>query len=187
VQVAGRRTWARAVVLYLAGGLAASATVGWAAGLLGGLIGLPHIAMVAGLLATFVAWCMASDLGIPGIQVPRLPRQTPGWYSCQFGPVWTSMLWGVDLGLAWTTGGCFASYYAALAIAVWSSSPIVGLFVLTPYGLGRGLPLVLAGMLPDHLRPAAPAYANALYLVAKLGSATLLAAGAGVVIGGWLR
>jgi len=187
VQVAGRRTWARAVVLYLAGGVAASAVVGYAAGLLGGILGLGHVGLFVALLGVLVLWCVAADLGLSRFQVPRLPRQTPGWYSCQFGPVWTSMLWGVDLGLAWTTGGCFASYYAALAISIWSGSPVVGMFVLLPYGLGRWLPLLISGLLPAQARPAAPAYANALYLIAKLSSASLLAIAVGVVMGGALR
>lgn len=147
VQVAGRRTWLRAVVGHLIGATLSASALGLALGTGGLALGLnrwgPAIGLVGG---TIFLVCAFWDARIIRWVRPSLHRQTPAWCLCTFGPMWGGFAWGVDLGLGWTTHVTFSGYYGLVLWALLGANPIAGTLVLGTYGLGRALPVLVTGI-----------------------------------------
>jgi hypothetical protein len=58
----------------------------------------------------------------------------------------TSDLWGVDLGQGWTTSVEFAGYYVIVVLALNQADPFASALTLGAFGIGRALPVVVAGL-----------------------------------------
>lgn len=153
VQAAGRRTWSKAAIAHVAGAASSAAFLGLLLGSAGLLLGLDRSMPGTGVLigATLLA-CSLRDAGVTRVRLPSLHRQTPRWFRAQFTPIWYGLLWGADLGQGWTTRILFTGYYGLVLWAVLSADPRAAALVLGAYGLGRVLPVLVAGL--RDLRPA---------------------------------
>src|SRR5712692_4631184 len=139
VQVAAWRSWTAASSLFLVGAVLASAASGWVFGAAGGLLGLARLGPALLIVAAVLLAEAVLDSGLTPWQGPHLARQTPSWFECQFGITWSSLLWGLDLGLGWTTQSCFGTYFGAVALVIWAGAPAWGALALGAYGVGKGL------------------------------------------------
>ncbi|MFL5910180.1 MAG: hypothetical protein ACJ768_06380 [Gaiellaceae bacterium] len=139
-----RTTWLANVTIHTAGGLLTSAMVGLALAAAGRLSGetldRPVIASACLLLAMVVA---ARELGVVRLPLLQARRASKGAWGRRFGQPRASLLWGLDIGLFFTTwltyaGAWWLAAVAALGVGVgWSA----GLFVA--YWLGRTIPVWL--------------------------------------------
>ena len=93
-----------------------------------------------GLLA-----CALRDAGVLGVGLPTLQRQTPQWLKRPFGPVWGALVWGIDLGQGWSTHILYTGYYGLVGWALLHATPTHSALVFAAFGLGRALPVVVAG------------------------------------------
>lgn len=146
VKVAGRRKqWLIDVATYTLAGGVASAAVGGALGALGGTLlparvaghGLPVVMVVA-------ATALARELGWHAIPLPQLARQTRDTWAKTLSSTLTAALWGLDLGLVFTTWLTFSGIWLLVAVALLAGEPTFGAALFTSHWLGRALPLWLA-------------------------------------------
>ncbi|HJT59133.1 MAG TPA: hypothetical protein VJ761_21685 [Ktedonobacteraceae bacterium] len=97
------------------------------------LIGIAAIGIVMAL----------SDLGVAGTSTLTLRRQTcPVWWHT-LGPVRAAFLWGLDLGLGFTTIRVASLYWVVALVVFALASPILGAAILGGYGLALALNLAL--------------------------------------------
>ncbi len=137
--------------------------------------------------AIFLA-CAVQDASGWWWRLPSLTRQTPAPLKASFGPLWGAFAWGVDLGQGWTTRILFPGYYGLLLWIALSADPFQGMLVLGAYGLGRALPVLLAGLLVQRhdLITLSAVYGTRLPLLQCL-NATALAVTAGYILAGRLH
>lgn len=152
VKAAEERAWYTAVAGHLVGAVLSAGLLGLTVGGLGGALGFPG----RGTLAIFVVGgiclvCAISDAGLLGSWRPSLARQTPKWMLSEFGPFWGGLAWGGDLGQGWTTRLESAGYFALIAWVLLLGGPAYGAIVLGAFGLGRALPVLVAGPLARRL------------------------------------
>jgi cytochrome c biogenesis protein CcdA len=147
VQAAGRKTWLNAAASHVAGSTLSASALGFVLGVIGLAIGPNRIWPLAGLLFSFVLLvCAVRDAEIVRWPLLYLRRQTPAWFPKSLGWVGGTFLWGLDLGQGWTTLISFSGYSALLLWAFVSAHPIYSALPLAAYGLGRGLPVLVAGL-----------------------------------------
>lgn len=147
VKEAGIRTWLSAATSHLVGSAFSGGLLGFVLGTVGLAIGLGRWKSIAGDLVALVLLLAAlRDAGIVKLSLPSLKRQTPVWFPRVFGTRMGTFAWGLDLGQGWTTLISFTGYYALIVIALLNASPIQGALILCVYGLGRALPVILAGL-----------------------------------------
>lgn len=151
VQEAGWQSWIVANTLHILGAALAAAFSGWFFGFTGQVLGLSPSGPLMLLLPVVLAAIAVLDAGVTPWSMPRLPRQTPAWLPCYFGPIWSALLWGLDLGLGWSTHTCFATFFGAATLVLWIGSPMVGAITLSAYGVGRGLPVIVAGIVAQRV------------------------------------
>lgn len=143
VKVAGRRTWIAAVSAHIIGAAGSGALLGAMLGGLGTAVRgsfVPGVMVASALLASSLR-----DAGLTPVRLPSVDRQTPRWLASHFTPVWTALLWGADLGQGWTTRVLFAGYYGLVLWAILAGDVASAAVVLAAYGLGRALPVLVAG------------------------------------------
>ncbi|GIW04272.1 MAG: hypothetical protein KatS3mg059_0892 [Thermomicrobiales bacterium] len=139
MKVAGlRKIWLLSVILYTAGGVLSAALLGLLLGALGRLV-VPadgwRWAMVAS--AGIGALAVVRETIAASVPIPQLRRQTPELW--RFGvplPV-SASLWGIELGLVFTTWTTFAGPWFLAAIAVAGGNPAVGMALFVAHWLGR--------------------------------------------------
>lgn len=144
--MAGRkRQWLGNVLSYTLAGGAAGVAVGAALGALGGVL-LPgrldgRRLLAAGAVA-FVA--LARELGWLSVPLPQLRRQTRDTWAKSFPGALAAALWGLDLGLVFTTWLTFAGVWLLAAVAFLAGEPGFGAALFGLYWLGRTLSVWLA-------------------------------------------
>ena len=135
----GRRRGAVAVAIFALGAMIASASVGIALGLLG------H-ALVS--LSTSTALFVIALAGLPLLvadlrgKTPTSRRQTRKMWRRK-GPIAASLIWGLDLGVGFTTIRV-ASLYWMVALAVFLTQSLSTGALLGAYGIGLGTNLAAA-------------------------------------------
>lgn len=153
VKVANRMTWGLAVVAHTCAAIASATLLGLVLGIVGALVraalegvlspsALPVLAALGSMALVAAA---LREAGVVSLRLPTLQRQTPQWIKRQFGLVWSSLLWGADLGQGWTTHILYTGYYALVVWAVAHATPVHSALVFAAFGLGRGLPVLVAG------------------------------------------
>lgn len=136
--------WLGLVGLYSIGALASSAALGALLGLLGVWL-LPgqwaFIALtIVGGIGILLALC---DLGVGGTATPTLRRQTcPVWWRT-LGQARAMFLWGIDLGLGFSTIRIASLYWIVVLVVFVLASPLTGAIILSGYGLALALNLCL--------------------------------------------
>lgn len=96
------------------------------------------------LASAILAALLAMDLGLLGLRVPMLRRQTPQRYMYKFNPELTAFLWGLDTGLAVTTIRVSSLTWAGMALAVVG---LVPWWAGAAYALGFVVPLLVSVLL----------------------------------------
>ena len=153
VKVANRMTWGVAVLAHAVGAIASAALLGLmlgvlgilARGALGGMLPATFLPLIAALGGAALVASALREGGVVSIRLPTLQRQTPQWIKRQFGLVWSALLWGADLGQGWTTHILYTGYYALVLWAVVHATPGHSALVFAAFGLGRALPVLVAG------------------------------------------
>ena len=133
------------VLLFTVGAVAGASITGTLVGLLAalgqGLAGERVLAVAVG--AAGLALLLA-DLGAFGLRTPTLRRQTsPAWYR-QRGPRAAWALWGLDLGLGFSTIRLSSLYWLLVLFVAAFVSPVLAPAVFALYGLGLGLAFLAA-------------------------------------------
>src|SRR5205085_8494466 len=117
-------------------------------GLLGALLPLGRTAGLAGAAAVAVAAACGEARGIR--IVPQIRRQVPEpWRRRMPLPV-AAGLYGVLLGLGFTTFVLTFAVWALAAISLALGAPELGLAIGLGFGLGRALPVVVLAPLTDR-------------------------------------
>jgi hypothetical protein len=98
------------------------------------------------------AACLASvgglrDLGFLRFSWPQPFRQVPAYWWQVFGPLKTSFLWGLGIGLAYSTMVVFSLYYVLAGWVLLWGRPGLGAAALATYGFTQGTLLTLEMLL----------------------------------------
>ncbi len=142
-----RKRWLGQVVAYSLGGAASSALLGAALGVVGGLIKWPNEGIYVVIIVSFAVACIAREVCFPSRRIPQLRRQTPGHWAKNLNPTTAAVLWGIDIGLVFTTWFTFSGVWFVIALAVFSGGPAQGAAILLAYWSGRALSVWLAPMM----------------------------------------
>jgi MFS family permease len=175
------KRYARAVGLHVVGATAAAAAFGGVLGGLGALLGAPwRTWSLVGVAGAGVAYALRESVQLPLPLFDRR-RQVPEWWRTFFSPPVAALLYGLGLGIGFMTFLTFGTFVAVAVVAVASGSPAVGALVCAPFGLARGLSVLVAtgggggAAALDRLdRLAAtrgPRLVNAVTLIALAGAA----------------
>jgi MFS family permease len=138
------RGYALVVAVHVLGATVAASAFGTLLGGLGALLGGPW--RIAGPIAiTVVAalYAVREGVGLP-VPIPDRHRQVPEWWRTFYSPPVASFLYGLGLGIGYLTFLTFGTFVAVTAGAVASGSPALGALVCGPFGLARGLSILLA-------------------------------------------
>lgn len=127
-----------AVAAFTTGAVLSSATTGALLGLFGDH-SLPHLSLSVPIGLAFGLLLAVADVVD---RTPTIRRQTKrAWW--RMGPVRASALWGVDLGLGFSTIRVTSLYWVAAAGVVLLRSPTRGAVVLSTYGFGLAVGLAV--------------------------------------------
>jgi hypothetical protein len=111
---------------------------------LGALLGAPWRTWGAVALAVVAAaYALRESAGLPLPLFDRR-RQVPEWWRTFYSPPVAALLYGLGLGIGVMTFLTFGTFVAVAVAAVASGSPVLGTLVCAPFGLARGLSVLLA-------------------------------------------
>jgi hypothetical protein len=157
VKTAPKRTgWVLPYATYASGALTSSVAVGAAFGLLG-QVTIAGQLPVGGILGTSGLCLAICDLNLFGAKTPSLRRQTcPVWWRRWGGPP-AAALWGLDLGLGFSTIRITSAWWLVGLASILLATPWMGALTLGMYGLGLAVNLALGLLIfgPGEHRPAA--------------------------------
>ncbi len=147
------REWLVNVAAYSVAGGVTSLAVGALLGWLGHTL-LPEpisrigllVAMAIGIIA------IARELGWIAVPLPQLKRQTQRTWAMRFPSTVTAILWGLDLGLFFTTWFTFAGDWLLVIVAIITREPAYGAVLFSAYWLGRALSVWIAPLLLQDTR-----------------------------------
>jgi hypothetical protein len=142
--VYGTRTrWAGALALHAAGATATAAAFGAVVAALASVLGAPWGRAGAASVAAVAALFLVSELTGVRVPVPQLRRQVPDWWRTYFSWPVAAFLYGAGLGVGFFT---FLGHGTLVVVTVGAAAtgrPLLGVLVMAPFGLARGLaPLV---------------------------------------------
>ncbi len=137
--------------MYAIGAILSSTLLGAVLGSLGSVLISPQWRLLALVSVALVGIGMAAcDFGIAGMRTPTLSRQTcPIWWRT-FRRSLAAFLWGLDLGLGFTTIRVASLYWIVALMAVVLASPFTGALILSGYGLALTLNLSVGIWLLEH-------------------------------------
>jgi len=185
---AGRmRTTALACATFAAGALAGGVATFGGLALLGGALGAGHGAAVA-IAAALLLAAAAGDAGGRRI-VPQVRRQVPESWRRVLPVALAAGLYGVLLGLGFTTFVLSFAVYALAAACVVLGDATIGLVVGLAFAAGRIVPVVVLAPLQETARGIDIAAAMAerpavLRTIRAAGALALSAAALALVLGG---
>src|SRR5438270_11782423 len=140
----GRARWMGSVAAHTLGTTVSAAALGAVLGGIGALAGAPW-GRTGTVVVAVVAFVYAiRELARVPVPLPNLHRQVPEWWRAFFSPPVSSFLYGLGLGVGFVTYLSFGTLVAAAAVAVASGSPLTGLAIVAPFGLARGLSVLVA-------------------------------------------
>lgn len=142
-------SWLANVTAYTVGGAFTSAVVGAGLGGLGAVVLPAQVGVIGISVALTVAIvAVAREIAWTWIPLPQLARQTSGWWAKTTSRrTRAPLLWGLDLGLTFTTWFTFSGVWLVLVLAVLGGDPEFGVALLTSYWFGRALSVWLAPLL----------------------------------------
>lgn len=134
--------WA-AVALHTLGATLAAALLGFMLGSVGALIRAPWGgAGVVAIAALALVYALREAFGLK-VPLPERHAQVPQWWRDFFSPRLASFLYGAGLGIGFFTFLQFGTYVVVATGALLGGSPLLGLLLCAPFGLTRGLTVVL--------------------------------------------
>jgi hypothetical protein len=139
---AGR--WAGSVALHATGAVASAAAFGAILGRVGSLLGAPWGGGRVLLVALVAALYLLGEATVVPVPVPQLRRQVPQWWRTFFSVPVAAFLYGAGLGVGFLTYLAHGTLVAVAVAAVASGKPLVGAALLAPFGLARGLSVLVA-------------------------------------------
>ena len=126
-------------------GAATSVLVGSSLAYVGGnLIPDDRLESVSAATLGIALLALARESGAKAIPLLQVPRQTSRQWAHRWGPTVTPALWGLDLGLTFTTWLNFSGVWLLAAVVFVIGEPTYGVAVFTLYWAGRALPLWIA-------------------------------------------
>jgi hypothetical protein len=146
-----RRRWAAIMLGYTVAGAVTSALVGITLAAVGKAV-LPEgqgrvlLAVVAGI----VLLTGTREAGVSRIPLPQAHRQTKGVWAKTLGLPTAAVLWGLDLGLVFTSWFTFSGTWSLVGLAITSRSTVFAAVLLVAYWGGRALSVWLAPTLLPH-------------------------------------
>jgi hypothetical protein len=78
------------------------------------------------------------------VPLPNLRRQVPEWWRTFFSPPAAASLYGLGLGVGFFTYLSFGTLVAVVCMAAASGSAAVGALVVAPFGVARGLSVLVS-------------------------------------------
>lgn len=142
---------------YTLAGTVSAVLVGTSLGALGKLLIPDDLGGAAlAVAAAFGAVLAARQLGIVSFTLPQVPRQTQPMWARLMPPTASAALWGLDLGLAFSTWITFSGAWLLAAASAVSRDPSVGAALITGYWAGRAVsawvgPYLHSATSPDAL------------------------------------
>ncbi|MBI4521092.1 MAG: hypothetical protein HY701_09660 [Gemmatimonadetes bacterium] len=140
--------WALGVTAYSLAGVIASAAVGLAIGFLGQ--GLPSPVILALAAGASIGTAVAALIG-RRVPIPELRRQTDSRWAKRFPAPAAALLWGIDLGLVFSTRITLVGTWI-LALVALAAGPAFAAVLFASHWVGRALSVWLA---PGMMRHAA--------------------------------
>lgn len=139
------------VIIYTVAGSLSSLFVGSLLGLLGkwvSAIGFGEFGLWFALAIALLA--IVRELGWVSYPIPQLKRQTKDLWARIFPRKIAAMLWGLDLGLTFSTRITFSGVWVLVIVTILIGKPAFGAALFVLYWLGRALSLWIAPLLmPD--------------------------------------
>jgi len=138
-----RRKWSSAVAAHTLGAAlsaaALGAALGWAGGALGAPWGRAGLVVVAGVGGLYAA---RELFGLP-VPIPERRRQVPEHWRWRYPPNIASFLYGLGLGIGFLTHVRNGTLVAVSFAAAATGNPVTGALVMAPFGLSRGISLLV--------------------------------------------
>jgi hypothetical protein len=139
------------MVTYTLAGALTSLLLGAGLGLVGALALPGDFAVPAALVALAVAAVAAvRELGLVAIPLPQIRRQTRGMWAKDYGFTAAALLWGLDLGLVFTTWLTLSGAWVLAVVAFLVGEPLFGAALFGAYWLGRALSVWIAPLLMER-------------------------------------
>jgi hypothetical protein len=131
--------------VYTLAGATTSVVAGGTLGLVGAVVLPDDLGSAGGAVALAVALvAVARDSGRIAVPLPQFPRQTEGLWAKRFGARRAALLWGLDLGFAFTTWLNLSGAWVLATLAVLSRDAAFGALLFAAYWLGRALSVWIA-------------------------------------------
>jgi hypothetical protein len=122
--------------LYTVAGLASSAAVGLILGVIGSIV--PDWPLMAALVPIGVALLvMIREFEIVSIPLVQWRRQTSDIWGKTLPRSLAAVLWGLDLGLVFTTFLTFSGAWLLTSMAIFGRDPLGAALLFSAYWLGR--------------------------------------------------
>lgn len=143
-----RRTGHSVLWFHVLGCLCGSAFIGGLLGCIGAilrakapqLVGSSSVLLITGAIATLYSFRESGLLKVPA---PKLSRQVFSRWRLTLAPRKAAILYGLELGVGFTTYVTATTFYVVSLWALLVGSPLLGAFGMTAFGVGRALPLWL--------------------------------------------
>lgn len=116
------------------------------------LLNLVRPTTLAAVAIATAVWALVRESGVVHLPLPQIRRQTRGAWARNLGPTRAAALWGLDLGLTFSTWLTFAGAWVIAAAALSSASWTVGGGIFMAYWAGRLGSVLLAPAFVRNLR-----------------------------------
>jgi hypothetical protein len=140
-----RARGAGAVAFHTVAATVVAGAFGGALGAVGRVAGAPWGGAWWPVLTLVAAAAASHELVATPFPIPQLRRQVPNWWRTFFGPYVAAALYGGALGVGFLTFVTRATLVVVASAAVASGEPLLGGFVMVPFGFARGIGAVAAG------------------------------------------
>jgi hypothetical protein len=138
-----RSAWGVSLAAHVLGAAIAAAALGALLGAFGALLGAPWGTAGTLAVAAAAAVYLAAELGAR-VPMPQLRRQVPDWWRTFF-PRWAAaFLYGIGLGPGFLTYLTHGTLVAVAVAAAATGSPLLAAGIVMPFGVARGLTVVVA-------------------------------------------
>jgi hypothetical protein len=137
------------IALHVLGTSLSAALLGGVLGLAGGLLGAPwHPVGPAAVAVVALLYALREGAGLP-VPLPGRRRQVPEWWRTFFSTPVAALLYGLGLGAGFLSHLVFGTFVAVAAAALVSGNPAIGTLVSLPFGLARGLSVLVSARARD--------------------------------------
>jgi hypothetical protein len=139
-----RSGYRSSVLLHVVGATLSAALLGAGLAALGMLLGAPWgDAGLVFVAAVAVLYALRVLVALP-VPIPALKRQVPDWWRAFFSPRAAALMYGLGLGVGFLTFLSAGTLVAVAAAALASGSPLLGAALCAPFGVARGLSVMVS-------------------------------------------